>query len=437
MEELENINNNAVTYKAVVAFQINIKGTKYVIHEGDIVENLCYVTGTGTKYIDRARVCSLVAFTSDCDEYPNACPPMPYIDRYVTAKYMTLDCSRSQNAIFKSVIPNQIVSIDRIIPAGEYPDAIVIGDGPQYIPLPDLIDLADDGATIYLTKGVYSQDIHICKSLNLIGAPGATITGNVSIDCPEDNRDVVIDGITFTDKGNIEVGQCDELTIRNCTFYDHTDATTLISLNTEISMAFRLINNTFNEQNSDVEHLVRSYALLRKGTEFMDNELGRYCCNGHAFEIFNVLNGSKVENINFTGNHAVRSDNMVHLRFKTGTPRVHIVMDDNSYDSTNIDRLLAGLIMIQPYRDETVSLAHVYITISDTTHSDGNHIAYFGYCSTDMKLPNNRMPVVYVDGIKVTLDEVEIETPVEDLADELSEPDMPVIDGDGGVDDDL
>jgi hypothetical protein len=110
-------------------------------------------------------------------------------------------------------------------------------EGPEYvyleesdISLQELIDNADNGATVTVPPAIYALSRPICirKNITLVGSPFAYIDGQeatriLNIDDPKAN--VAVENLLFThsqgDDGGAINSQAESLTIKNCCFLDN------------------------------------------------------------------------------------------------------------------------------------------------------------------------------------------------------------------------
>ena len=395
--------------------------TSVKINEGNIVRGMAYKNAQKeTVVMDEGAVRVICASTKAQTAGPTDCPPEPYLHKYITPTMFVMDSSDENHAILVSITISDIVSIDSVIDLSEKvtEDAIVVGPGPEFKGLDQVVADAEDGAVIQLLPGEYSAPLVLNKNVNIIGEKGTILSGPITIenntpatmaegaDAPASETErlsVQIGGVKLTGDALVKVGagvECFVMT--DCVFGGHNipDDTTKvmpIALTSEEPTLVIIEGNTFEDEPKSSYNLIDIYAQLMDGSSISNNEFSANSCRHNSISLYGLDNDAEVK---ICENHAELSINMVRIGFK-GTPKGTVYMERNSYDATDETPEYQGLFLVQPYGNKTLSFAGVNIHVVDTTYPAGTQLGYIYAGDKDTPWTDDNRPAIYVDGQKV------------------------------------
>ena len=232
----------------------------------------------------------------------------------------------------------------------------------------------------------------------------ATIfTKPVVVNAPE--KDVVFDGCDFTAEALVQITAARSLTIKNCRFYGlipNKSKSYGITMDKAAKMKL-IIENCFFGDNADDEknklyNLLELTGSLMDGSSISKNYFTKGCCTHNQINIYQVDQDAAV---NVNNNIAMYSANMCRIGLM-GEPKCVINMVGNAYYETDPSDGYdyAGLVLIQPYGKQTMSLNGLELHVDKTkngTSIDQIIYLYAGGSDTPFNRKTN-YPVVYVDG---------------------------------------
>lgn len=395
--------------------------TSVKINEGNIVRGMAYKNAQKeTVVMDEGAVRVICASTKAQTAGPTDCPPEPYLHKYITPTMFVMDSSDENHAILTRINISDIVSIDSVIDLSEKvtEDAIVVGPGPEFKGLDQVVADAEDGAVIQLLPGEYSAPLVLNKNVNIIGEKGTILSGPITIenntpatmaedaDAPASETErlsVQIGNVKLTGDALVKVGAgVESFVMTDCVFGGHNipDDTTKvmpIALTSEEPTLVIIEGNTFEDEPKSSYNLIDIYAQLMDGSSISNNEFSANSCRHNSISLYGLDNDAEVK---ICENHAELSINMVRIGFK-GTPKGTVYMERNSYDATDETPEYQGLFLVQPYGNKTLSFAGVNIHVVDTTYPAGTQLGYIYAGDKDTPWTDDNKPAIYVDGQKV------------------------------------
>lgn len=395
--------------------------TSVKINEGNIVRGMAYKNAQKeTIVMDEGAVRVICASTKAQTAGPTDCPPEPYLHKYITPTMFVMDSSDENRAILTRINISDIVSIDSVIDLSEKvtEDAIVVGPGPEFKGLDQVVADAEDGAVIQLLPGEYSAPLVLNKNVNIIGEKGTILSGPITIenntpatmaegaDAPASETErlsVQIGSVKLTGDALVKVGAgVESFVMTDCVFGGHNipDDTTKvmpIALTSEEPTLVIIEGNTFEDEPKSSYNLIDIYAQLMDGSSISNNEFSANSCRHNSISLYGLDNDAEVK---ICENHAELSINMVRVGFK-GTPKGTVYMERNSYDATDETPEYQGLFLVQPYGNKTLSFAGVNIHVVDTTYPAGTQLGYIYAGDKDTPWTDDNKPAIYVDGQKV------------------------------------
>ena len=382
-------------------------GTVITLHEGDIVHGLRYKSGAEEVVIDGA-VRVINATTKANNALPSTCPPEPYLHKFITVNSLVIDSSDTFDAELTRISVSNIVDIESVESDGS--DTITIGSGPQFKPLDEVIATVPEGATVNLTAGTYEAPLTINKSMTITSENGAVLSAPIVIDAPvmavaqsdvpnnEPAMTVELIGLKLTGDALVSVNTFSsgvvKFVMKGCTFGGHnlTAKTMPISIKGENPCILQILDCVFEDENEFSYNLIDVYGKLMTGSAISGNTFSENSCKHNQISLYGLDEDATVE---ICDNYAVRSVNMLRIGFKDA-PKGTVVLHGNKYDLTDSDPAWAGLFLVQPYNDKTVTFAGVTINVSETVKPDGQ-LCYLYAGAKDMKWTDTNKPAVFVN----------------------------------------
>lgn len=396
----------------------------FEIHENDIIHDLKYrKSGEEVTISGAIRVINV---STNKVTIAQTCPPESYFSKLVNITSMIIDCSTEFDADLVNIAVADIISIGSV----ERPDeanVVPVGVGPQYQTIDKIVDSVEAGATLKLAEGEYTPALNVTKSVTLVGpndvpqnivpvtfmartavavdessVTKAVLSGKISINNPE--ADVEIRGVTFSGNALVEVTAAKSVKLINCRFEGITAdkaKTHVVNLLTNTTPTLVVIEGNYFGDSIMTETFKCYNGLeltvpLADGSSISNNYWTEDHITHNQISVYGAENGAT---ITISGNHAVKSANLIRLGIKDA-PSCVINCNDNSYDTTDEsdDYKWAGLLLVQPYGMQTTSFANCTIHINNTVHSDDKQIAYLYNGTNDMKFNDTNKPTIYVDG---------------------------------------
>ena len=389
-----------------ISVNLKLDGEKYVdLNEGDIVRDLVYSNEHGTFTIDEGAVRVLIGSTKASNTVPEDCPPSPYLHQYVTVSQICIDCSEKLDADLVRIPVSSISSIGEVHPPYYTDKMITVGPGPEFRPLDEIVNNAEEGTVILLEKGEYNTPLRITKNLSLISHNGAVMKGALTIGDEADinnesELEVIMTGLDLTGGATITVNAAKEFRLVNCKFHDHelTAKTMPIAVKYTGEMKLVIANNSFGENSSYSYNLIDVYAKLVNHSFIAGNKFARGCCSHNQISLYGLADDAT---IHINGNYAEYSANLVRIGFK-GNPKGTVVMNDNIYDFTE-EHPYDGMFFVQPYGKQTESFADLMLIANDTVFPAGTQIGYLYAGKNDTPFTDLNKPTCMIDNEIVEL----------------------------------
>lgn len=225
-----------------------------------------------------------------------------------------------------------------------------------------------------------------------------------TITCNKDS-DVTINGVTLTEGSLVLTDQPKAIHFSNCKFVNMTSTgkTFLLRGNgfKDTSTLVTIENCYFGSNTSDVTNylynLFECNMKLADGSSFSNNYFAKECCTHNMINIYDVEDGAT---ITIEGNTFEYSANAIRFG-ATGSPKCTVNITNNTFLETDSTPEYAGLMFVQPYGTQTVTMEDTVINIDNTTcppNYDGQ--LFYVYCGeNDTQLTEETYPKIYVNGI--------------------------------------
>lgn len=396
-----------VTVTAVIGAKLKLsQGKEVTLHEGDIVRDLIYKSGTEEKSIS-GTVRVINATTKNYTSGTSSCPPEPYVHKYVTIGSLIIDSSAQYDAELTKISISNIVDIGGVTENG---GAITVGVGEQYKPLADVIANAPEGAVIQLKGGEYTEPLNLTKPVSIIGDGTAKLTGKITVDfaakaaraaeAPNVPAKLHLEGLVLGADAQIVVNGAEEIEMINCTLDAFNDTgVKMYPVKVGESPVLMVVEGcTVKGQVDNVYNIFEINGILKDGSRFCNNRFEDLSCSHNQFNFYGVEDGAV---ITVENNWCACSKNMVRIGFKGEPKDVAVNINNNSCDTTDDSADWAGFVVVQPYSNKTVSMAGVKINMKGNTCPSDQLIYTYAGSKDTMKFTPETSPVVTIDGVVV------------------------------------
>lgn len=214
--------------------------------------------------------------------------------------------------------------------------------------------------------------------------------------------EVFLDGFDFTSNGYVDIKNASSVVIKNCRVYGMNceDAAKNYWLRIYNDIPVKLIveNNFFGDNagiNGKMYNLIEPTAQLMNGSSISNNYFTVGCCTHNIINVYGAVDNSE---ININGNIVEMTAGGVRIGVK-GDKTCTINVRNNKVLATNpaYANEDQGLVTIQPYNKDTISLTKMTIAMSGN-ELPCEQIIYAGYTSKDTVLNSETMPKVIING---------------------------------------
>lgn len=233
---------------------------------------------------------------------------------------------------------------------------------------------------------------------------GTKITKLLTVD--GGGKDVVFDGLDFTQDGYVSIVNAKSVAFRNCRVYGlNTGASeknywlmAKVSEPIKLTIANCFFGASTEEGGNSVYNLIEPHAFLLDGSCVDENYFAEGCCTHNAVNIYGAQDEA---NISVSHNVFEVSAGTIRLGMK-GSPVCVIEISENKIlaNDTRYTEADYGLVTVQPFGKETKTFAGTTVTMNGNTCPSEQLI--YGYSGkADTPLTAENMPVILVDGEKL------------------------------------
>ena len=228
----------------------------------------------------------------------------------------------------------------------------------------------------------------------------------VTINAPD--KDVIINGMDFTEEALLTFTAAKSITVKNCRFYNlKPNAVKTMMIIGSANPVKVVIENCFFGNNPAIDknlmyHVVEGNFTLATGSSFSNNYFKSGACTHNAISIYNVEDNAVIACNN---NYFEYSGCGFRVGIK-GAAKCTINMRGNTYKTTDPSSgyEYAGLLTIQPYAKETTSFNDVVIKMADTRNlTDRKQVVMLYANKTDTPFDKStNYPKVYINDVLQT-----------------------------------
>ena len=356
-----------------------------VINEGQVVNDLVYISKSGEKVVDA----KIVAFTTDKDLNPVK------VHTITNSRILTLDVLQLKD----------IGTVDSVVVPGSS------------------IQFALDNATadsVYFSAGKFEEPMTINKTINISGAKAGvglayrnkeTLEGETIIDGKIDvaaGTSVSLDGVALTGNALVSLVDAGTVSMKNCIITNLTadDGGKCVFVASSATEPTKLtINGCYfgNNSTADEKGFKNTLELgckLADGSYFSNNYFADKCSRNNDICIYDVEDGAV---ITVAHNTWEKSANGIRVGTKFDANCI-INIKSNTYYATDDTEEWAGLLLVQPYGAATTNMSGVTINISNTTKPEKPEQLFYLYSAgSDMPFTKETLPTIMVDGVEQDL----------------------------------
>lgn len=409
------------------------KQTTIDIKEGVILKDLTFAEGK-KNVTKTGKVTEVMVTTKASKPDYNACAcnlESAFADA-ITVDGFVLDASSVYGADVSMVYVKDIKEIGEVVASEVVIDPATAVEGAIAQAIAEL----QPGQEIVLAPGKITEDIVVPAGVTIKGANAgisaasgyrcqAEVEGETVLDgnLVVAGQDVVLEGITLTDKAIVRVGApvataaADaegneyEVTLKNCRILGLSDDT---SINQQAVIGVYNYNDKvllnvegcyFGDNCADTYNLINMHTTLKTGSVVKNNYFTKDSCTNNIVNIYQVDEGEVV--IDIDNNVMEHSHNLFRITV-TGAPHLTVNATGNRYLATNepyIEEKLnmpcnwGGIMFIQP-TEKTVDMSNITINLNKTVNeSDNPQLWYYYEGSKQVPFAVENRPKVYVDGV--------------------------------------
>ena len=283
-----------------------------------------------------------------------------------------------------------------------------------------LAGLTESDGGLVLPAQTYAEPVTFGKEVLITGAKAgiSAATGERKSDVIADDEtvladvgtytvgaDVVIDGVTLTEKARMVVENASSVEFKNCKFVETSayqpKSYLLVGTGfTENSTVVKFDNCYFGTNTANATggmyNLFEGNFKLADGSSIKNCYFAKGCCSHNQINIYDVEDDAV---ITIEGNHFEKSANAIRLG-TINDAKCTINIDDNSYDETDTDPAWAGILLVQPYGKKTTNMSNITVNINRTKAVCGGQLWYLYMGGGDTQLTDDQKPNVFIDGVR-------------------------------------
>ena len=360
---------------------------KITLMEGDVFENLVYITQYGEKTVT-GKVIAITYTSSLINE------------KYGNLKPQALVCNVDN--YLKQIPIYAIKDIDS-------------SSSPVSESLQTALDNNSSGV-VYVAANELTGPIKFSKNVTLYGNKAgisATLSKRSKTDFSDETVlsgavsfssgcSVTLDGVVLTKDALISLGDAKEVTLKNSiiTGLSSNVAKGFVVKGTQAKPCKLTIENCYFGENPTVDgkSFKNTFELdcrLKDGSVFRNNYFAHGCSYNNDICIDEGEDDSKILMEKNTWEYSA-SGIRVGARYAA---KCEVNINGNKYMATDkINPEYAGLVLVQPYEKQTTSMKDIKINISNTSHYDPYQVYYMYSGSGDMPFTKDTIPTITLNG---------------------------------------
>lgn len=229
------------------------------------------------------------------------------------------------------------------------------------------------------------------------------ITNTLTINAP--GKDVVFDGLDFTENGYIKVTAAKSVVVRNCRIYglnvESAKKNYWFMVSAQSPVRVEIENCFFGDNvgtNGALYNMIEPHVELNNGTSVSNNYFNAKSCTHNAINVYGAVENAVID---LSGNVFELSSGTIRLGPK-GSVTCEINMNDNVIKSCDmtIPRDYDGLALLQPYNKETESFEKMTVRM-DNNICPSEQLIYGYSGSGDTMLTQEKMPTIVINGVEI------------------------------------
>ena len=380
-------------------------GQLYHIEEGTFLSGLGYYDERGherivdgiVKRIDGRFVCERDPREVDSTGRPVI---IEAVGRQVEATHLIVDCSVSYRADVRCVSIGSITRIGYVRAPGYTDKDIVIGIGPGYRSLEEVIEDAPDGSIIRLRDGVYEDEIVLNKSLAIMSDYNchAELTGKVTI--AGEGISVKLGALTMREDAVVDVQNASRVVIDDVTFKQHTaeilENNPMIYVKPGVKLLLSVTDCAYTDETAgSFREFIICNGTLMDGSTISRNSIDNNNLNAFMIVLNGIEDGARID---ICDNWVSRSAPMIYM-VNMDHPHGTVYMLGNRYDFASDNPAYVGLLCVESDKISGNTYKSLEIQIKDTFLEDNSQMAFLYQDDDENPWTLDNAPVCYVDGM--------------------------------------
>lgn len=384
---------------------------EFIINEGDCVHGLRYTYGKKDYTLDGC-VRVICAKTISYNNGPTTCPPDPYVQNYITPTQFIIDSSDMHKATITKVDIANITDLESVSEHDDGEDVVtpdaVVGVGPSYKALNEVLESLDDGATVLLEEGEYDVPLTLDKSVTIIGVDGVTLTKPITVNATgaqsyalsravNEGPRITLQGLNLSGEAFIDIKNAGVFEMTDCVVGGLTtpegESKSYPIKMAEVPMKVIIERNVFNANDDKCYNGIECTARLKDGSSVSDNVFSAGWVTHNSINFYGAEDGATIR---CNGNQFGDGCSCTRVGLIGDPKNVTLLFEDNVCG--HIDNEWGGLTLFQPYGTRTTSMAG--ITAKFNKNVNEQDLCYI-YGGTSLKTTKTNAPTVYIDGERV------------------------------------
>lgn len=221
-----------------------------------------------------------------------------------------------------------------------------------------------------------------------------------------DGKDIVLNGLDFTDNGFLEIQNANSVVVKNCRVYklncEDSNRKSWLTASGMIPVQIKVINSFFGANpgtNGKMYNLFEAHATLKSKSSFSHNYFVNGACTHNTVNLYGAEEGASIL---VNGNYFGNADGALRIGVK-GEPVCTIVAQNNEYNCpTESD--WNNYVFIEPNAKTTSTFANMKIIASNNKFIGTGADPYLAWSgSDDTLLSRESSPKLTEDGKEVVI----------------------------------
>lgn len=221
-----------------------------------------------------------------------------------------------------------------------------------------------------------------------------------------DGKDIVLNGLDFTENGYLEIINANSVVVKNCRIYklncEDSPKNYWLKVIGDKPLQLKVLNSFFGANpgtNGKLYNLLEVNAKLKSKSAFSSNYFVNGACSHNTVNIYGADEGASISvNNNYFGN----ADGSIRIGVK-GEPVCTIVAQNNEYNCP-AESEYNNYVFFEPYGKETTTFANMKVIATNNKFIGTGADPYLAWSgSNDTLLSRESSPKLTADGKETTI----------------------------------